>query len=145
MAPMREPSTKTSPTFPASGEISTIPSPIVFATSWPRSAPTKFMTAAISSARLGVRARVATAVAIALAASWKPLVKSKIRATTTMTETKARVPSMRQDSFMAIDSTVDERSSKASKAPSRASRTALILSTSRASVPPLKSSAIIDR
>ena len=46
----------------------------VWATFWPSSAPTKFMTAASVSATRGVKARVETDVAIALAASWKPLV-----------------------------------------------------------------------
>ena len=46
----------------------------VWATFCPRKAPTKFMTAAMRSATLGVRARVETDVAMALAASWKPLV-----------------------------------------------------------------------
>ena len=46
----------------------------VFATSCPSSAPTKFMTAAMISATRGVSARVEIEVAMALAASWKPLV-----------------------------------------------------------------------
>ena len=46
----------------------------VLATSCPRKAPTKFMTAAIASATRGVSAPVDTEVAMALAASWKPLV-----------------------------------------------------------------------
>ena len=46
----------------------------VCATFWPSSAPTKFMTAASIRAMRGVSARVETDVAIALAASWKPLV-----------------------------------------------------------------------
>ncbi len=46
----------------------------VLATSWPSSAPTKFITAARISAIRGVSARVETEVAMALAASWKPLV-----------------------------------------------------------------------
>jgi hypothetical protein len=46
----------------------------VLATSCPSSAPTKFITAARISATRGVSARVDTEVAIALAASWKPLV-----------------------------------------------------------------------
>ena len=46
----------------------------VCATFWPRNAPTKFMTAARASATRGVSARVDTEVAIALAASWNPLV-----------------------------------------------------------------------
>ena len=46
----------------------------VWATSWPRSAPTKFITAASVSAIRGVSARVEIEVAIAFAASWKPFV-----------------------------------------------------------------------
>ena len=46
----------------------------VLATSWPSSAPTKFMTAARIRATRGVSARVETDVAMALAASWNPLV-----------------------------------------------------------------------
>ena len=66
-----------------------MPLPIVFATSVEMSAPTTFATAAIASATRGVRALVEIDVAIALAESWKPLVKSKPRATTTMTTTSA--------------------------------------------------------
>jgi hypothetical protein len=40
----------------------------------PRNAPVTFITAARSSAARGVSARVETEVAIAFAASWKPLV-----------------------------------------------------------------------
>ncbi len=57
--------------MPTSGEITL---PTVSATSWPRKAPTKFMIAAMISAIRGVRARVDTDVAMALAASWKPFV-----------------------------------------------------------------------
>ncbi len=46
----------------------------VCATFCPRNAPMKFITAASASAMRGVRARVETDVAIALAASWNPLV-----------------------------------------------------------------------
>ena len=46
----------------------------VWATFCPSRPPTKFITAAMMSATRGVRARVDTEVAIALAASWKPLV-----------------------------------------------------------------------
>ena len=46
----------------------------VLATFCPSNAPTKFMTAARVSAIRGVSARVDTEVAIAFAASWKPLV-----------------------------------------------------------------------
>ena len=47
---------------------------MVLATPTPRSAPTKLRIAAIVRASRGVKARVDTEVAIALAASWKPLV-----------------------------------------------------------------------
>ena len=53
---------------------SVITLPTVSATSWPRKAPTKFITAAIPRATRGVSALVDTEVAMALAASWKPLV-----------------------------------------------------------------------
>ena len=46
----------------------------MWATFWPRKAPTKFITAARIRATRGVSARVDTDVAIALAASWKPFV-----------------------------------------------------------------------
>jgi len=46
----------------------------VFATFCPSRAPTKFITAARIRATRGVSARVETEVAMALAASWKPLV-----------------------------------------------------------------------
>ena len=42
-------------------------------------APIKFIIAAKNIAVLGVKARVDTAVAIALAVSWNPLIKSKIK------------------------------------------------------------------
>ena len=51
-----------------------MPLPTVCATSVPRKAPRKFITAASTSAMRGVRALVDTEVAIAFAASWKPLV-----------------------------------------------------------------------
>ena len=53
---------------------SMMPLPTVLATSVPRKAPTRFITAAMTSATRGVSARVDTEVAIAFAASWKPLV-----------------------------------------------------------------------
>src|SRR4051794_34487776 len=52
--------------------------PTVVATAVPDSAPTKFSTPAISTARPGESTRVATTVAMALAVSWKPLMKSKV-------------------------------------------------------------------
>ena len=51
-----------------------IPLPTVDATAVPRNAPTRFMIAAMISAARGDSARVDTDVAMALAASWKPLV-----------------------------------------------------------------------
>ncbi len=71
IAPSSAASTTTSACSPWGGS-STLKT--VLATLVPRKAPTKFMTAAISRATRGVRARVDTEVAIALAASWKPLV-----------------------------------------------------------------------
>ncbi len=60
--------------IPVSADRSMIPDPIVLATSVPSSAPSRLNAAAMSSARRGVRALVETEVAIALAASWNPLV-----------------------------------------------------------------------
>src|SRR6476661_362686 len=58
----------------------TMPPEIVLATSVDRNAPTTFSTAAITTAVRGRRAPVATDVAIALALSWNPLVKSNTSA-----------------------------------------------------------------
>ncbi len=71
IAPRRPAITMTSPCDPVPGSMV---SETVVATSWPRKAPTKFMIAAMASATRGVRARVETEVAMALAASWNPLV-----------------------------------------------------------------------
>ncbi len=51
-----------------------MPLPTVSATFLPKNAPTRLATAAMTSATRGVRARVDTEVAMALAESWKPLV-----------------------------------------------------------------------
>ncbi len=51
----------------------TRPAPIVLATAVPANAPMKLNAAAMSTATRGLRARVATDVAMALAVSWKPL------------------------------------------------------------------------
>ncbi len=73
IAPSRPASTMTRPWFSETPSmVSTLWT--VLATSWPRRAPTKFITAARISATRGVSARVDTEVAMALAASWKPLV-----------------------------------------------------------------------
>ncbi len=71
IAPTRPAITITRPWLPLPGSMTSL---TVFATFWPRKAPTKFITAAMLSATRGVSARVETEVAIALAASWKPLV-----------------------------------------------------------------------
>ena len=77
------------PTRPARTTLSviasglTMPFAIVAATFSETKAPTKFMTAATMTATRGDMARVDTLVAIELAVSWKPFVKSKKRATMT--------------------------------------------------------------
>src|SRR4029079_5143280 len=65
---------KTTPRLARPGGRLTRPSPTVLATLAPKWAPTKLPSAAMSSATPGVSARVEIEVAIALAASWKPLV-----------------------------------------------------------------------
>ena len=49
------------------------PVPTVSATAMPVSAPAKFAAALMAIAQVGLRARVLTLVAIALAVSWNPL------------------------------------------------------------------------
>ena len=61
-----------------------IPVPIVLATPVNIRAPKKFIEAARTIATLGESARVDTDVAIVLAVSWKPLIKSKMRAKKTI-------------------------------------------------------------
>ena len=68
-----------------------MPWEIVLATSVESSAPITFSTAATSTARLGVKAPVATEVAMALEESWNPLVKSKTSAVATTTTTMNKV------------------------------------------------------
>ena len=60
--------------------VSTNPLPIVEATAPPTNAPVKLKNAAIAIAWRGVSTRVETTVAIAFAASWKPLLYSKMTA-----------------------------------------------------------------
>src|SRR6266446_3375887 len=68
--------------------VSTTPFPTVRATLTPKpNAATKLKNAAQTTACKGVSTRVDTTVAIELAASWKPLMKSKTRATRTMKTT----------------------------------------------------------
>ena len=87
IAPTRAAKTTTSPCVSVGGAMM---SAMVLATFVDTRAPTRFMAAAIARATRGVNARVDTAVAIALAASWNPLVKSKKRAMATMRMTAAR-------------------------------------------------------
>src|SRR5215204_768958 len=70
---------------------STIPFAIVAATSKDTNAPRKFRNAALTTAVRGESARVDTEVAIALAVSWNPFVKSKNNATTTTPKSKASI------------------------------------------------------
>src|SRR5919198_1287137 len=84
MAPMRPAKT----TVVVTASESTMPLPTVAATFSEMKAPAKFSTADSRTAKRGDIARVDTDVAIALAVSWKPLVKSKASAVaTTMTRT----------------------------------------------------------
>jgi hypothetical protein len=62
---------------------STMPFAIVAATAIETNAPAKLSTAALATAMRGLSARVETLVAIELAVSWKPFVKSKNSATAT--------------------------------------------------------------
>lgn len=59
---------------------STISDAMAFATPTKVTAPIKFIHAAINTATRGGKARVETDVAIALAVSWKPLMKSNASA-----------------------------------------------------------------
>src|SRR5919198_1458165 len=71
---------------------STTPLPTVLATSTPKpKAATKLKNAAHTTACSGVSTRVETTVAMELAASWKPLMKSKRRATMTMKTTRVSI------------------------------------------------------
>ena len=72
IAPISAAKTITSPSAPSGGSM--IPAPTVLATSVEISAPTRFITAARARRPAGVSAFVETATAMALAASWKPLV-----------------------------------------------------------------------
>ena len=65
---------KTTPRLARPGGRPMMPLPTVAATFPPRNEPIRLPTAAMTSAIRGVSARVETEVAIALAASWKPLV-----------------------------------------------------------------------
>ena len=66
-----------------------MPLEMVLATCTDRNAPTRLRTAETSTAILGLSAPVAIEVAMALAVSWKPLVKSKASAVTMTTMTRS--------------------------------------------------------
>src|SRR6516165_9252879 len=69
---------------------SIMPLPIVLATAVPRAnAATKLKKAAQTTARRGESTRVDTTVAMLLAASWNPLMKSNVSATITVIATSA--------------------------------------------------------
>src|SRR5262245_18405117 len=75
---------------------STTPLPTVFATLTPKpKAATKLKNAAHATACIGVSTRVDTTVAMELAASWKPLMKSKASTTTMMNVTSRSEDVMR--------------------------------------------------
>src|SRR5437763_713207 len=82
----------------------TIPLPTVEATAVPVKAPTMLRTPAISTAVPGASTRVATEVAMALAVSWKPLMKSKTRAmaTTRMSVSSAELGIFHHDPFQRV-------------------------------------------
>ena len=78
---------------------STISFVIVPATPVKVNAPIKFMTAANKIALLGVNARVETAVATALAVSWKPLIKSNINENITIAIVTIKIYDINKDSL----------------------------------------------
>ncbi len=78
--------------------VAMMPAPTVLAPPVPSAAPAKFMHAASASAAAGVSARVEIDVAIAFAASWKPLVKSNAKAMTTTAARAARFAFIEPDS-----------------------------------------------
>src|SRR5205085_8750963 len=82
----------------------TIPLPTVEATAVPVKAPTILRAPAISTAVPGASTRVATEVAMALAVSWKPLMKSKTRAMATirMSVSSAELGIFHHDPFQGV-------------------------------------------
>src|ERR1700743_3270101 len=75
-APISAASTTDSPSRPAVAEFGRIPLAMVVATAIEMNAPMKLRHAEIRTATIGLSAPVAIDVAIALAVSWKPFVKS---------------------------------------------------------------------
>src|SRR5437764_8768941 len=82
----------------------TIPLPTVVATAVPVKAPATLRTPAISTAVPGASTRVATEVAMALAVSWKPLMKSKTSAMATirMSVSSAELGIFHHDPFQGV-------------------------------------------
>jgi hypothetical protein len=76
--------------------VSTRPLAIVAATARERNAPTKLSSPEIATAVRGPSAPVAIEVAIALPVSWKPLVKSKAKATMTTKTSTVSLLTMRR-------------------------------------------------
>src|SRR5215207_5944901 len=81
-----------------------IPSPTVLATAVPLRAPITLNTAAMRTARPGESTRVATEVAIALAVSWKPLMKSNPSPSSTIAtrESNSLLGILDQDAFQRV-------------------------------------------
>src|SRR5438094_520622 len=90
IAPMRAESTTTRP-----GLMARVPAMVLETLAWKNAtvttAPRRLKTAASPTATCGDRARVEIDVAMALAASWKPLVKSKATATAIVTQRRIAV------------------------------------------------------
>ena len=93
---------------------------------------TKLKNAAHATARRGESTRVDTTVAIELAASWKPLTKSKPSATSDDERRERRVSTGGQACLRTMDSTTSEMSSIVLTAPSIASTMSFHFSTSSA-------------
>src|SRR5262245_47120956 len=90
--------------------MSTRPAPTVFATAVPNvNAAMKLKNAAHTTALPGVSTRVETTVAMELAASWKPLMKSKISATRISATTESRLTSIRRSGVLDDDAFEDVR------------------------------------
>jgi hypothetical protein len=142
MAPMRPAKTIVVVTAPAS----TMPLATVAATSSEMNAPTKLRTAAIATAARGESARVETVVAIALAVSWNPFVKSNASAVTT-TMTRMMSPST-ASAYAFLITTLSRTSatrSVASIAPSSRSKTSFQRITTIGSIPVSNSEATASR
>src|SRR5439155_550264 len=89
IAPSKPPST----TVESTTLRSIRPFPTVFAMAVPKTnAATKFQNPAHTTAALGDRTRVETTVATELAASWNPLMKSNVRATSRLARTNQTAP-----------------------------------------------------